>query len=97
MANVTFLPGPDTAHADVLDSLLETALDNSIDLDHNCGGNCACTTCAVIVEQGAELLSAMKDDERETLSENDKLLPNVRLACQSRILHEGDILVTRVG
>jgi 2Fe-2S ferredoxin len=97
MARVTFLPVSTTVDGDIQDSLLEVALDNHVEIDHNCGGNCACTTCAVIVELGEELLSRMDDEERERLEENDKLLPNLRLACQVRILQDGDIAVTPIG
>ena len=97
MAKVTFQPAPTIATGDIQDSLLEVALDNGIEIDHNCGGNCACTPCAVVVEQGIELLSSMQEEERERLDENDKLLPNLRLACQSRILHDGEIVLTPVG
>ena len=40
-------------------SLLDIALANDIHLEHNCGGSCACTTCHVIVREGAENLSEM--------------------------------------
>ncbi len=97
MASVTFLPSSVPVIGDIQDSLLEAALDNDVEIDHNCGGNCACTTCAVIIEQGADLLSDMGAEELERLQEGDKLLPNLRLACQTRILSDGDIIVTPVG
>jgi len=34
-------------------SLLEIALTNDIELHHNCGGVCACSTCHLYVEKGA--------------------------------------------
>ena len=33
-------------------SILEVALKNDIELHHNCGGVCACSTCHVYVQQG---------------------------------------------
>ena len=33
-------------------SLLEVALINDINLHHNCGGVCACSTCHIYIEQG---------------------------------------------
>src|SRR5690348_9453751 len=42
-------------------SLLDIALNYGIDLQHSCGGNCACTTCHVIVRQGEENLSDMEE------------------------------------
>jgi ferredoxin, 2Fe-2S len=97
MANITYLPADVTVVGDLQDSLLEVALDNEVEIDHNCGGNCACTTCAVFVEQGAYLLSPMAAEERETLEENEKLLPTLRLACQSRIVEDGQITLTLHG
>jgi len=32
--------------------VLDAALDNNIKINHNCGGNCACSTCHIIVESG---------------------------------------------
>jgi ferredoxin, 2Fe-2S len=97
MATVTYLPASTTVNGDFQDSLLDIALDNDIDIDHNCGGNCACTTCCVYVEEGALLLSEMETEEKETLEENEKLLPNLRLACQSRIIGDGKVVVTLHG
>ena len=33
-------------------TLLEIALKNDIELHHNCGGVCACTTCHLYIERG---------------------------------------------
>lgn len=72
-------------------SLLDAALDNGIALDHNCGGNCACSTCHVIVAQGMENLSAMRDDEEDMLDTAVGLTLQSRLACQSQVT--GDVTV----
>lgn len=34
------------------ESLLDIALHFGVPLEHACGGNCACTTCHVVVHQG---------------------------------------------
>lgn len=66
------------------ESLLEIAVEQEIPLDHACGGDAVCSTCAVRILEGAELLTDMEDLERETL---DKLVPKrspeTRLACQT--------------
>ena len=36
-------------------------------LEHACGGSCACTTCHVIIREGAQNLSEMQDDELDRL------------------------------
>jgi 2Fe-2S ferredoxin len=73
-------------------SVLECALDNNLPLDHDCGGNCACTTCHIFVKAGMENLSPMSEDEKSLLEANDKLDANSRLGCQSRI-RQGSISV----
>src|SRR5262249_40130722 len=72
---VTFLPLNLTVEVDDKDfpygdhgkpgSLLDIALHNNIRLEHNCGGNCACTTCHVIVKEGEENLSPIESDEED--------------------------------
>ena len=71
---VTFLPKNVTVEVDDADypygdhgkpgSLLDIALENGIDLPHNCGGSCACTTCHVIVRAGEDNLSEMEEDDQ---------------------------------
>ena len=53
-------------------SLLQLALDNDIDLDHSCGGVCACSTCHVIVRSGLDSCNEATDDRRDMLD----LLPD---------------------
>jgi ferredoxin, 2Fe-2S len=72
-------------------SLLDIALNYGIDLQHACGGNCACTTCHVIVKQGEENLSGMDDDEDDRLYLADGLTLHSRLGCQAIV--EGDVTV----
>ena len=97
MATITFLPSSSKVVGEIDDSLLDVALDNDIEIDRNCGGVCACTTCAVEVLSGIELLSAMSAQEGERLAENDRLLINYRLACQARILNDGEIVIRPIN
>src|ERR1051326_1283421 len=90
---VTFLPGNITCPAAVGDSILDIALKNSIPLDHACGGVCACSTCHVIVKQGAERLSEMEDNEADQLDEAAGLTLASRLGCQAQITQEGEVVV----
>ena len=73
-------------------SLLEVALMNDIELHHNCGGVCACTTCHLYVEKGIEHLEELSDGEEDFIDRavNPKL--NSRLGCQSLLL-DGDGVV----
>jgi len=69
-------------------SLLEVALKNKIELHHNCGGVCACSTCHLYVEKGDTFLEELSDREEDFIDRavNPKL--NSRLGCQC-LLHEG--------
>ncbi len=64
------------------DSILETALKNDIELHHNCGGVCACSTCHVYLEQGEDFVEELTDREEDYIDRavNPKL--SSRLSCQ---------------
>jgi ferredoxin, 2Fe-2S len=64
-------------------SILDIALAHKIDIDHACGGVCACSTCHCIVREGFETCSEMSDAEDEELSYAPGLTPNSRLSCQT--------------
>ncbi len=74
-------------------SILDAALNFGVHLEHACGGNCACTTCHVVVHKGEELLSAMDDDEADKLDSAADLTLHSRLGCQCQIVKPGDIVV----
>ncbi len=74
------------------ESILDVCLNFGIHLEHACGGNCACTTCHVIVTQGAENLSEMDEDEEgDRLQMAPGLTLRSRLGCQCVV--EGDVEV----
>ena len=75
------------------ESLLDVAMNNNFFLDHACGGNCACTTCHVVVQKGEELLSEMDDDEADRLDMAAGLTLHSRLGCQAVIDKPGEIVV----
>ena len=72
------------------ESFLDVAKHFHLPLEHACGGNCACTTCHVIIRSGAEHLSAMAEDEADRLDTAWGLTPDSRLGCQAVI--EGDVV-----
>jgi len=72
-------------------SLLELALKNDIELHHNCGGVCACTTCHLYVVKGEANLSEPEDNELDRLDTAWDLRTNSRLGCQAVI--RGDVTV----
>jgi ferredoxin len=54
-----------------------------------CGGVCACSTCHVYVEVGAELLSPAEDDEEDILDKAFDVRMSSRLGCQAKIVRDG--------
>jgi 2Fe-2S ferredoxin len=76
-------------------SLLEIALKNDIELHHNCGGVCACTTCHLYVEKGLEHIDELSDREEDFIDRAINPRLNSRLGCQSLLLDgSGEIEVT---
>ncbi len=74
------------------ETILDIALDNNIELHHNCGGVCACTTCHVYIEKGMENLPDMSEREEDYIDRAINPRIESRLACQCEI--RGDIEIT---
>lgn len=70
-------------------SILDVLLGHGVHLEHACGGNCACTTCHVIVKQGYEKLEEASEQEEDLLDRAPGLTPRSRLGCQA-VLHDAD-------
>ena len=83
------------SNVEPLQSLLEVALKHDIDLHHNCGGVCACSTCHIYVESGGDYMEELSDREEDFIDRAVSPRLNSRLGCQC-VLHEGDgeIVVT---
>jgi 2Fe-2S ferredoxin len=89
--NLTFLPTGRTVEVDpaalpyghhgLPGSILDVALHHGIDIDHACGGVCACATCHVVIREGADSCGEPSDDEEDSLGAAPGLRPNSRLAC----------------
>lgn len=73
--------------------LLEVAMDNGINIEHACGGVCACSTCHIYIEDGAKNLSESTEAEEDRVEEAPGLQRNSRLSCQCEIEREGRIVV----
>jgi ferredoxin len=65
-------------------------------LPAECEGRGECDTCAVVVEEGATLLSTLTAAEREHLSP-ERLAAGERLACQAKIERGGDLVLRPVA
>jgi 2Fe-2S ferredoxin len=76
-------------------SILEVALKNNIELHHNCGGVCACSTCHLYVEQGDNFIEELSDKEEDFIDRAVNPRINSRLGCQCMLLDgAGNITVT---
>jgi len=82
-----------TVPANLRLSLLEVALGNGINIEHACGGVCACSTCHVYVEEGEDCLSDPVEAEEDRVEEAPGLQRNSRLSCQALIEKTGTIVV----
>eukprot|EP00941_MAST-03F_sp_MAST-3F-sp1_P005884 g5884.t1 len=72
--------------ADVGDTLLDIAHDNEIEIEGACGGECACSTCHVILE--SELYDSLEEPEEEEEDMLDlalNLTDTSRLGCQIEV------------
>ena len=73
-------------------SLLEVCLDNGIELHHNCGAVCACSTCHLYIENGMDYLEELSDREEDFIDRAVNPRINSRLGCQC-VLQEGSGVV----
>lgn len=90
---ITFLPMDVTVEVDPArlpygrtgqpGSILDIALEHDIELEHNCGGVCACSTCHVIVREGFRTVADASEDEEDMVDLAPGVTPQSRLACQS--------------
>jgi 2Fe-2S ferredoxin len=64
------------------ESVLDVALNNGIQLQHNCGGVCGCSTCHIYVDQGGNELPDISDKEEDFIDRAVNPRLNSRLACQ---------------
>ena len=76
-------------------SLLEVALKNDIELHHNCGGVCACSTCHLYVKKGMEHIAELSDKEEDFIDRAVSPRIESRLGCQCELkAGAGEIEVT---
>lgn len=74
-------------------SILDLALAHGVNLDHACGGVCACSTCHVIVRQGLDACNEPTDEEEDQLDVAYGVTPLSRLGCQCVPTGTRDVVV----
>jgi len=93
VAKVRFLDQNIEVEVEIGSSLLEAAQKSGAPEGSACGGVCACSTCHVYVESGAELLSEAEEDEEDILDKAFDVQMSSRLGCQATIQREGIVSV----
>ncbi len=101
VVNITFKFAdgqPDETHmAAEGESVLDVALNNDIQLQHNCGGVCGCSTCHVYVESGMDDLPEISDKEEDFIDRAVDPRLTSRLACQCVVQGNQDLVITIPG
>ncbi|AMV30357.1 2Fe-2S ferredoxin [Gemmata sp. SH-PL17] len=69
-------------HIGLEGSVLDIADGAGIEINHSCGGVCACSTCHVRIEKGGASCSRATENEEDELDKAPDLSPESRLACQ---------------
>ena len=64
------------------ESLLEVLLEAGIELHHNCGGVCACSTCHIYIKSGAAHIAELSDQEEDFIDRAVNPRIESRLGCQ---------------
>lgn len=100
---ITFLPMDVTVEVDpakipygetgLPGSILDIALAHGIDIEHSCGGVCACSTCHCVVRKGLDTLPEATEAEEDMLDNAPGLTPYSRLSCQSVPDGTSDLIV----
>ncbi len=93
MAIVRFIDQGVEIEVPIGSSILEAATKSHAPEGSACGGVCACSTCHVYVEKGAELLTEAEEDEEDILDKAFDVRMSSRLGCQSKIQSDGVIEV----
>ena len=76
------------------ESVLDVALNNGIQLQHNCGGVCGCSTCHIYVNAGGDDLPEISDKEEDFIDRAENPRINSRLACQCVVEQNMQLVVT---
>ena len=78
-------------------SIMDLAEAAGIEVEHSCGGVCACATCHVYVTKGLETCPPATDNEEDMLDTARAVTPESRLSCQCVPNGTADVEVTIPG
>jgi len=74
------------------ETILDVAEECGARVGHACGGNLACSTCHVYVEQGLDSLPEITDKENDIMDKAFDVRSESRLGCQAKLADE-DLVV----
>ena len=101
MPKLTYIEFDGTEH--IIDaepgiSVMRGAIDNGVPgIDADCGGECSCATCHVIVnDQWMDAVGSPDETEEAMLDLNPEREPNSRLSCQIEVSDALDGLVVKL-
>ena len=101
MPKITYIEHDGTTHevdAAVGTTVMNAALDNLVPgIDADCGGECSCATCHVMVDGGwMATVGQPNETEESMLDLNPERQENSRLSCQINVTDELDGLVVNL-
>ena len=101
MPKITFVEFSGTEHlvdAEIGNSVMLAAIDNLVPgIDADCGGECSCATCHVIVDDACvEKTGSTSAGEESMLDMNPDRQDNSRLSCQIKVTDELEGLVVQL-
>ena len=93
MTQITFIEFDGTEHsvnAEIGRSLMRAAIDNGVPgIDADCGGECSCATCHVILTaEDYTTLGTPREDEEAMLGLNPETTQTSRLSCQIKVTEQ---------
>lgn len=101
MGKITFIEHDNTKHVVELEAeatLMQIAVNNAIPgIDGDCGGECACGTCHMIVaDEWFDKTGAIIDAEEQMLSMTPERANSSRLGCQVKATEAMDGMTVRL-
>ena len=101
MPKITFIEHDGTPHTveiAVGKSVMQAAVENNVPgIDADCGGECACATCHVYVDEAwRETIGPPLDMEQSMLDFAENVEPSSRLSCQVKVSDALDGLIVRL-
>ena len=101
MPTITYIEHDGTQHAVEAEtgmSVMRGAIDHGVPgIDADCGGECSCATCHVVVDDAWwEKVGAPSDREESMLDLNPEREDHSRLSCQIPVTDELDGLIVNV-